>query len=105
MCCQQASCESSDYTEHLGRMGTTPQVINVREEEGALMKRLVSTLDFLFGCHHSHLSRVFTSDGRTYRVGCDCGAKFKYSLATMCIEQRFRALDHATRSLLAQLSD
>ena len=91
MCCQQASCEGSDYTEHVGRMGTTPQVINVREREGALMKRLVSTLDFLFGCHHSHLSRVFTIDGRTYRVCCDCGAKFKYSLASVCIEQRFGA--------------
>jgi uncharacterized membrane protein len=70
------------------------------------MKRLVSTLDFLFGCHHSHLSRVFTIDGRTYRVCCDCGAKFKYSLASVCIEQRFGAFDHPTptRSLLAQLS-
>jgi hypothetical protein len=56
MCSQQASCESSDYTEHVGRMGTTPHVINVREREGALMKRLVSTLDFRIGCHHSHLN-------------------------------------------------
>jgi hypothetical protein len=58
------------------------------------MKRLVSILDFLFGCHHSHLSRVFTIHRRTYRVCCDCGAKFKYSLASMCIEQRFRAFVH-----------
>ena len=61
MCCQQASCESSDYTEHVGRMGTTPQVINVRVREGALMKRLVSTLDFRFGCHHSHLNPDYRS--------------------------------------------
>ena len=61
MCSQQASCESSDYTEHVGRMGTTPQVINVREREGALMKRLVSTLDFRFGCHHSHLNPDYRS--------------------------------------------
>jgi hypothetical protein len=40
------------------------------------MERLMSTLDFLFGCHHGHLSRVFTIGGRTYRVCCDCGAKF-----------------------------
>ena len=64
------------------------------------MKRLVSTLDFLFGCHHSHLSRVITIDGRTYRVCCDSGAKFKYSLASMCIEQRFRALSTPPHSLL-----
>jgi hypothetical protein len=31
MCCQQASCASSDYTKHVGRMRTTPQVINVCE--------------------------------------------------------------------------
>ena len=31
------------------------------------MDRLVATPDFLFGCHHSQLSRVFTIDGRTYR--------------------------------------
>lgn len=57
------------------------------------MEKLVATLAFIFGCHHSHLSRVFTIDGRTYRVCCDCGAKFKYSLARMCMERRFRAFD------------
>lgn len=57
------------------------------------METLVNTLDFLFGCHHSHLSRVFTIEGRTYRVCCDCGAKFKYSLATMRTERRLSALD------------
>jgi hypothetical protein len=57
------------------------------------MDRLVATFDFLFGCHHRHLSRVFTIDGRTYRVCCDCGAKFKYSLASMRMEQPFRAFD------------
>jgi len=57
------------------------------------METIVATLDFLFGCHHTHLSRVFTIDGRTYRVCCDCGAKFKYSLATMRTERRLRAID------------
>jgi hypothetical protein len=51
------------------------------------MKRLVVIMDFLFGCHHGHLSRVFTIERRTYQVCCDCGAKFKYSLASMCIER------------------
>jgi hypothetical protein len=27
-------------------------------------------LDFLFGCHHSNLSRVFTIRRQTYRVCC-----------------------------------
>ena len=52
------------------------------------MDRLVATLDFLFGCHHSQLSRFFTIDGRTYQVCCDCGAKFEYSLANMSMERR-----------------
>jgi len=49
---------------------------------------LSSALDFLFGCHHNDLSRVFTIRGRTYRVCLDCGAEFKYSLHSMAIQQR-----------------
>jgi hypothetical protein len=52
------------------------------------MQRLMFALDFLFGCHHRHLSRVFTIDRGTYRVCCDCGAKFVYSLTNMAIERR-----------------
>jgi hypothetical protein len=54
---------------------------------------LLTVLDFVFGCHHSRLSRVFTLDRRTYRVCCDCGAKFDYSLDRMRLESRFRELD------------
>jgi len=59
--------------------------------EGAVMRAVTSTLDFFFGCHHRHLSRVFTIDRQTYRVCCDCGAKFEYSLDSMRMEPRFRA--------------
>jgi hypothetical protein len=52
------------------------------------MAILLAILDFLFGCHHVHLSRVFTLQGETYRVCCDCGAKFAYSLESMSIEHR-----------------
>src|SRR5580704_7963702 len=104
MCCRQASCESLKQ-ERVRQMETTSQVIKVGEIEGALMERLMSTLDFLFGCHHSHLSRVFTIGGRSYRVCCDCGAKFKYSLASMCMERRLKTFDRATRSLVPELSD
>jgi hypothetical protein len=62
-------------------------------EKEILMERLIDILDFVFGCHHGHLSRVFSIDGRTYRVCCECGAKFNYSLASMCIERKFRLLD------------
>ncbi len=51
------------------------------------MERVMTVLDFIFGCHHRHLSRVFTIDRRTYRVCCDCGVKFPYSLDCMCIER------------------
>lgn len=50
------------------------------------MKYISYLLAFLFGCHHSNLSRVFTLNKHTYRVCCDCGAEFNYSLATMSIE-------------------
>ena len=44
---------------------------------------VIRLLDFLFGCRHSNLSRVFTIKRRTYRVCCDCGGEFDYSLETM----------------------
>jgi hypothetical protein len=45
--------------------------------------------DYLFGCHHSDLSRVFTIGGQTYRVCCTCGARFDYSLKSMRMGRRF----------------
>jgi hypothetical protein len=49
---------------------------------------LTTFLDYLFGCHHSNLSRVFTIGRRTYRVCCGCGAQFEYSLERMVISRR-----------------
>lgn len=49
---------------------------------------LASALDYAFGCHHAKLSRVFTIEGHTYKVCCDCGAHFEYSLQTMSIVDR-----------------
>lgn len=53
------------------------------------MDSVVAIFDFLFGCHHQNLSRVFTIHGRTYRVCCKCGAEFKYSLRNMSMGKRF----------------
>jgi len=50
--------------------------------------KVLGLLDLLFGCHHTNLSRVFTIGRRTYRVCCDCGAEFDYSLQTMAINGR-----------------
>lgn len=47
------------------------------------MHWLAKVYDFIFGCHHSNLSRVFTIGGNTYIVCCLCGIKFAYSLDTM----------------------
>ncbi|HVO62555.1 MAG TPA: hypothetical protein VMT53_16595 [Terriglobales bacterium] len=52
------------------------------------MNSLVVALDFLFGCHHQNLSRVFTLEGQSYKVCCDCGARFRYSLTKMSVERR-----------------
>jgi hypothetical protein len=49
---------------------------------------LANVLDFAFGCHHTKLSRVFTLEGHTYKVCCDCGATFMYSLETMSVVHR-----------------
>jgi hypothetical protein len=57
---------------------------------GAVMDGLEAAFNLLFGCHHRNLSRVFTIQGRTYCVCCDCGMEFNYSLKNMSIEQRVR---------------
>lgn len=50
-----------------------------------MKKYIIMMLDFLFGCHHNNISRVFTISGHTYCVCCDCGKEFDYSLRTMSI--------------------
>ena len=52
------------------------------------MESIIAILEFVFGCHHAHLSRVFTLHHESYKVCCACGAKFAYSLDTMSIEHR-----------------
>lgn len=65
------------------------------------MAILLAMLDFIFGCHHVHLSRVFTLQGETYQVCCDCGAKFAYSLETMSIVRRLPLAPASTRFRIA----
>jgi hypothetical protein len=52
------------------------------------MEWLARALDYLFGCDHRNLSRVFTIGGESYRVCYVCGAEFRYSLVNMSIEHR-----------------
>jgi len=65
------------------------------------MSVLLALLDYLFGCQHVHLSRVFTLHGESYRVCCDCGAKYAYSLETMSIKRRLPRTPPPTRLRLA----
>ena len=46
---------------------------------------LAKVCDFIVGCHHGNLSRVFTIGGDTYIVCCLCGIKFPYSLDSMSV--------------------
>jgi len=62
---------------------------------------LANALEFAFGCHHTKLSRVFTIEGHSYKVCCDCGATFRYSLDRMSIVHR-RRLFPALRRLRAR---
>jgi uncharacterized membrane protein len=57
------------------------------------MVTLADVFDFIFGCHHGQLSRVFTIDGRTYQVCCNCGARFTYSLSNMRIQRPMQSLE------------
>jgi hypothetical protein len=45
------------------------------------MKLLSNLLQFIVGCRHRHLSRVFTIKRRTYRVCFDCGREFDIPIA------------------------
>jgi len=40
------------------------------------MKLFSGVFQFIFGCRHRHLSRVFTIKHRTYRVCFDCAREF-----------------------------
>lgn len=52
------------------------------------MQIFTAAFEFLFGCHHHNLSRVFTIRTRTYKVCMDCGAELDYSLQTMSLKTR-----------------
>ena len=102
---QKASrCRYSGSRVH--RLLTNKQRSNAKPEASTtknegFMAILAAVLEFLFGCHHAHLSRVFTLKGETYKVCCDCGAKFAYSLETMSIERRLQLTPVLTQFRIA----
>ena len=67
----------------------------------SVTRPFADVLDIAFGCHHRKLSRVFTINGHSYKVCCDCGATFHYSLESMSVTRR-RRLFPALRRLRVQ---
>jgi hypothetical protein len=68
------------------------------------MEWLLRVLDFVFGCHHSNLSRVFTIDCRTYRGCCSRGSTFDYSLETMSMDHdAYRSAPVLTSPRIAEI--
>ena len=50
------------------------------------MPALLSAIfEWVLGCHHKQLSRVFTINHKTYQVCFDCGRKLQYSWRTMSL--------------------
>jgi len=65
----------------------------MRQSEGvplwkSITQPFAEVLDYAFGCRHRKLSRVFTIGKDSYKVCCECGATFNYSLDTMSVEPR-----------------
>jgi hypothetical protein len=84
------------FADSITDLGPETHPRGVEEEffELRKMKRFIGcAFDFLFGCRHGTISRVFTIRGRTYQVCCDCGATREYSLETMsaCDGSRFHS--------------
>jgi hypothetical protein len=48
-----------------------------------IMRWISRAYDLIFGCRHRSLSRVFSIEGNSYKVCCQCGAKFPYSWESM----------------------
>ncbi len=44
---------------------------------------LAKIINFLFGCHHERLTRMFTLEQETYKVCLDCGSHIYHSLETL----------------------
>ncbi len=54
--------------------------------EEKMTAEIMRSIDWIFGCHHSALSRVFTIGGRTYKVCLNCGGQFDYSWQAMSVK-------------------
>jgi hypothetical protein len=60
------------------------------------MKPLLGLFQFIFGCRHRHLSRVFTIKRRTYKVCFDCAREFDVPNAGKPAQLGRKDKSHAT---------
>lgn len=68
-----------------------------------MQRPVLWAFEFLFGCHHRHMSRVFTIKARSYRVCLDCARQFDYSWESICrtrsgVETAFAAGEDVRRA-------
>ena len=74
-----------------GRYHPAPISLAVPTQSGArlqatrsdFMKFLLRLFEFVVGCHHRQMSRVFTIKKRTYRVCFECGQEFDAKVSSI----------------------
>ncbi len=64
---------------------------------------LAFMVDLFFGCHHSHLSRPFTLEDRSYKICLDCGQEMPYSVEAMRLLRPWEVLREARARRTATL--
>ena len=60
-------------------------------------------VDLLFGCRHTHLSRPFTLEDRSYKICLDCGQELPYSVEAMRLLRPWEVLREARARRTATL--
>jgi hypothetical protein len=72
-------------------MGSNQEMgqINVASFTDGLAGRVNSWLNRLVGCWHKEMSRPFSSQGQTYRVCLDCGARRQFNVGSWEMQGSF----------------
>jgi hypothetical protein len=63
------------------------------------MDMLSTVYNFVFGCHHNDVTRVFTIKDHSYKVCLDCGQQVEYSLQDMRPKTRSELREAARTAL------
>ena len=63
-----------------GQLVRTRLIGGERAAGGGIVGKIGGSLNRLFGCWHSRMSRPFSSDGQSYRVCVSCGARRQFDI-------------------------